>query len=379
MNYSQLPQLLKEDIESAGLNSSFQTPVILCSKKCLEFNIDYFRKNIPVDKILFPVKVNHDPVVLRAIAKCGASFEISSFNEMNLLQDNMLLKEDTVFSTPLRIRSHTEAAFKAGVRTFAIDRISEIRKLAEVAPRSDVMIRLAVLNAGAEWKLDQKFGADTRSVLKLMKAAEEMNLNACGISFHVGWNNKNLNTWRSAVTNAVHRAQIAVRKGFRVRFINIGGGFPAHNMDQYGELIKISSAIRPLLIEAQEQQGIEIWAEPGSFISANASLLITKVIDVARRNGKNWVCLDAGLFQGFYWKLGGLKYNVVSLQDTCKEKKQWIVTGPTCDSQDVFDRSARLPANLKEDDLLLVLPAGAYINSAREYNGFAYPKSYFCE
>jgi len=34
-----------------------------------------------------------------------------------------------------------------------------------------------------------------------------------------------------------------------------------------------------------------------------------------------------------------------------------------------------LPETVKEGDFFLVYPAGAYINSAREYNGFGYAET----
>jgi ornithine decarboxylase len=373
MQFDQLPLLLREKLNAALKDPSLQTPYILCSPDLLKFNLDFFREHIPVDKIFFPVKVNHDHKVLQAIARYGSSFEIASQGELKLLKNIGVESTEIIFSNPVRISSHTKAAFDAGIRTFAIDRISELERLAKNAPGSKVYVRLAVPNEGAEWKLDQKYGATERECLDLMGKAEAMGMKPCGLSFHVGWNNRNLQTWKNAVIHSVDVAEKAVKKGFLIEFINIGGGFPAHNNDQYAELNRISEAISPLLTGASERLGMQIWAEPGSFICANSSVLVTRIIDVARRFRKNRVWIDAGVFQGFYWRLSGIRYHVFSANERIRKMNRWVVTGPTCDSQDVFEHSAALPADMKEGDTLLVFPAGAYINSAREYNGFGYP------
>jgi ornithine decarboxylase len=87
--------------------------------------------------------------------------------------------------------------------------------------------------------------------------------------------------------------------------------------------------------------------------------------------------VDSGINQGFYWIYAGIRYQVVAAQPRSHRTRNYVVTGPTCDSQDIFGEAVELPADLREGDILLVFPAGAYVSSARNYNGFAYPAVLF--
>jgi ornithine decarboxylase len=373
MNGFLLPDKLQKLVEDYLKKKTVSSPVILCSSDLIRDNYKFFLKNLKVDRIAFPVKVNHREEVLSVLKNCNTHFEVASPAELSILK-NLKISPDRIFSSnPVRTVEHILALYNSGVRLYAVDRISELERLAKNAAGSKIYIRISVPNAGAAWRLDHKFGASSDEAIGLMAQAKKNGLQPCGIAFHVGWCNTNISSWENAVKRTIKTAEKAIRKKIPIEFINIGGGFPAHNVDQYSELKKISSAILPLLDGARKRLKIQVWAEPGSFICANSSVLVTKVIDVAGRSGKNWVWIDAGVFQGFYWKLGSIKYRVFSLKKKSEKMEHWVVTGPTCDSNDVFSHSAELPATLKSGNNILIFPAGAYIHSAEHYNGFPYP------
>lgn len=80
------------------------------------------------------------------------------------------------------------------------------------------------------------------------------------------------------------------------------------------------------------------------------------------------------MYQGFHWVLTGQEYNISALRKSSSSKtEKYIITGPTCDSHDVFSRTAMLPEDIDKEDYLVIYPAGAYTTSTREYNGIKYP------
>ena len=103
------------------------------------------------------------------------------------------------------------------------------------------------------------------------------------------------------------------------------------------------------------------------------------MVDVIKRKNKSWIFLDSGINQGFQWILSGIRYQVIYPYKTSADTtlKKFIITGPTCDSHDVFSKDIALPEHVKTGDKMLVFPAGAYINSAERYNGFEYPDTFF--
>ena len=83
-----------------------------------------------------------------------------------------------------------------------------------------------------------------------------------------------------------------------------------------------------------------------------------------------------GICQGFFWILSGLKYPVIYPYEFDDNEKfeNYCITGPTLDSHDVFADNISLPSQIKVGDFLLIYPAGAYIDSSKNYNGFEYPE-----
>ena len=118
---------------------------------------------------------------------------------------------------------------------------------------------------------------------------------------------------------------------------------------------------------------MEVYAEPGSFLTTNTGIVISKVINVIKRKDRIWAYLDTGINQGFTWIMGGLEYAIFSPYKMVSPLTDYVVCGPTCDSHDLFSKQAFLSSELKENDLLLIYPAGSYISSSKMYNGFDYP------
>jgi len=374
--FSAFPEQLKKDLELFFATSP-TTPVIVTSKNQIAHNLNYFLQRFSMEpqQLYFPVKVNHDTTILNFLKEQHICFEVASLGELELLKKIRVYPEKIFFSNPLKFPDHIKKAYEYGVRIFAVDSISEISKLALHAPGSGVFLRLSVSNKGSGWKLDKKFGAEKKDSLNLIKFAIQSGLRPYGISFHVGWNNKDIETFVRAAADVEDILAVLQKEGIKPGVVNLGGGFPAHNVSPYELLDEINEALKPVLDRIQKNFHVSIVAEPGSFIMANTGVMVCSVIDVIKRTDKKWIFVDSSIFSGFQWIMGGLNYQVIFpyKTETNTTLSPYTITGPTCDSHDVFAEDLMLPENIKTGDLLLVYPAGAYINSAKEYNGFGYP------
>jgi len=372
-----LPESLNNLIIWTIRSENITLPQILLGSEIIKKNYNVLKNFFNADnKIFYSVKANNHPDVLNMIKGLGAGFEIASEGELKNIEDINADPSSVLFSNPVKIPRHISKAYEYGVRVYAFDTYSELKKISEHAPGSEVFLRIRVPNKGAEWELNDKFGCSLNEVIPLFKKAAGLNLTPAGVTFHVGWNNHDVNTWQKAVSLACKATKMCYDHDISLRFINLGGGFPAHNTDQYDLIRKISVEINPLLSALQKKYNINVYTEPGTFLMANAGVLLTRIFDIAKRNGKNWIFTDTGIFQGFFWIMGGLKYNIIYPYEGYDEKdvREYTVTGPSCDSHDIFSDNALLPSCIKKGDILAVYPAGAYIASAKEYNGFSYPK-----
>ena len=109
-------------------------------------------------------------------------------------------------------------------------------------------------------------------------------------------------------------------------------------------------------------------------------MLITEVVARNDRNGKPWLCLDAGIYNALYEAMihqGSTKYPVYPLNPPTEpvENLEFTLAGPTGDSLDIIARNVSLPAYTNIGDKLVFENTGAYsLAMASRFNGFPEPQ-----
>lgn len=363
------------------MKSQHQTPHIALSLTKVKDHISHFTHSLGISNnhIFYPIKVNSNPELISQMKIWGLNFEIGAISEGESLIQSGVSPSQIRYGNPIKSTESIERAYQLGIRCFGADTLEELEKLAALAPASSVYIRVAVNNSGAEWTLTEKFGCPISDVHTLFEYGHKKGLKMFGISFHVGWNNEQLETWEDVFKQILTLSTQLKSKDFPFSSVNIGGGFPAHSGNQFQKLETISSIIKPYIDTFKNQLNLEVDAEPGSYLVANAGTMYVKVIARIKRNNTDWIFLDSGIFQGFSWIMGGLKYNIQASTNADSESQSMVVCGPTCDTHDVFSHHVALPKGISVGDILEISPAGAYISSSKEYNGFGFPEEVIVE
>jgi ornithine decarboxylase len=172
--------------------------------------------------------------------------------------------------------------------------------------------------------------------------------------------------------------------GVEPTVVDIGGGFPGHYVDAAPAIAEYGSAIRTALREHLGADLPFVITEPGRYLVADAGVLRTEVVLVARKSvdarEPRWVYLDVGVFGGLgETALEAIRYRVRTSREGASAAV--VLAGPTCDSTDViYEHSGyELPLTLEAGDLVDVLSAGAYTTTyaTHAFNGFAPPTEYF--
>lgn len=350
-----------------------QTPFLILDENRLRDNSRRFRAAFPGGRVLFSVKANNHPQVLRLFANEGIDFDVASWGEIEILAAAGVPAERMVFSAPTKIPRHIEQAHQFGVQVFAFDSALELEKLARFAPGALLMARIAVDNQGSYWPLERKFGIQPEEGLNLFEYAVKLGLKPHGLTFHVGSQNSDPLAWVRALERLHPLFESLDQKGIELACINIGGGFPSQ-FDQ--PVPAVEEIAREILNRWQEWFGsqTQLWVEPGRGLVGDAGVMVTTVINRARRNGQEWLYVDAGVFHGLIEGLEMFHFPYNILSEKQDEKLiPYTISGPTCDSADVIRSEVHLPASLTLGDRLYIFPAGAYTNSLERYNGISYP------
>lgn len=358
--------------------SAKETPFLIMNTNIIKERYEQFRKELKElsdAKVFYAVKANPHPGIVKLLYELGAGFEIASKDELDLVSSLDVPPSKIVSSNPVKIPSFIESAYDRNVNSFVFDSYTEIEKLSQLAPRSNVYVRLSVSNTGSEWPLDKKFGVDVEDAIVLLLEAGRKNLKPYGIAFHVGSQCSSPATWVNAIEKSRIVWESVKNKGIELRSINIGGGFPCRHTKPVPSITEIIQTIKgSLKANFSHEQDIEIIAEPGRALVGEAGILVTTVIGKATRARQDWLYLDVGVFNGLMEATGGIKYRFITSNSGAV--KRWVLAGPSCDSMDIITKSVELP-ELEIGDKIYVIPAGAYTTAyASEFDGFHIPRSY---
>ena len=353
------------------------TPVVVVDHDLIRRNYAAFRKHLPKVQAYYAVKANPAPEIVRTLYRAGASFDVASLPEFMLVYENIqnlparerqdFIWDKIVYANPIKPKETLEALdqYKPLV-TF--DNIEELRKIRRYAPHAGLVLRLRVPNTGSMVELSSKFGCDPGEAVDLISEAFRIGLVVEGVSFHVGSQCTNFENFVQALNMAAAVMREAKARGFDIKILDIGGGFPVRynrHVRPIGALAKKINAEIARLFPAD----LEILAEPGRFLVATAAFVVARVIGKAVRDAKTCYYIDDSVYHTFSGIIfDHCQYHINAFKRGPTEI--CAVFGQTCDGLDTISQSEELP-NLEIEDLVFSDNIGAYSNaSATWFNGF---------
>ena len=348
-----------------------ERPVYCIRKKSIHVASKTFQNKFP-GKILFAVKTNPHPKVLKTIVESGIkSFDVASIKEIQDIK-KINPKANCLYMHTVKSReSIKEAYFKYNIKSYSLDTKDELIKIIESTNQAkdlELFVRVAVSNEHAEIDLSKKFGALVSEASALLRLTKQY-AKKVGLSFHVGSQCMHPISYAKGITeigNIIKRTKIVPD------YINVGGGFPTiypdlvpQSLDNYFEEIK--KGLENLNLEKLP----EIICEPGRAIVAECGSTIVRVNLRKKQklyinDGTYGTLFDAGtpniVFPARLIKNG----KIIS-----KKLTAFNFYGPTCDSMDYMKGPFLLPNNIKENDYIELGQLGAYgLTFRTQFNGF---------
>ena len=345
-------------------------PVYCIRRKSIKISSKYFKDKFP-GKILYAVKTNPNPIVLKTIIESGINhFDIASIKEIEAIK-KIDPKANCSYMHTVKSRENiNEAYFKHGIKAFSLDTKDELIKIIESTDHAkdlELFVRVAVSNEHAEIDLSKKFGAISSEACGLLRLTKQY-AKKIGLSFHVGSQCMHPISYAKGIAeigNIIKKTKIIPD------VINIGGGFPTiypdlipQSLDCYFEEIK--KAIANLKLNKLP----EIICEPGRAIVAESGSTIVRVSLRKKQklyinDGTYGTLFDAGVPNIVYPSRLITNGRIVS-----KKFTSFDFYGPTCDSMDYMKGPFILPNNIKENDYIELGQLGAYgLTFRTDFNG----------
>jgi ornithine decarboxylase len=361
-----------------------QTPCLVVDLDLVQETYLALARALEPAQMYYSVKANPAPEILRVLARLGSSFDAASAGEIDLCLAHGIEPARLSFGNTIKKKADIAYAYAKGVRLFAFDAESDLRKIALAAPGSRVFCRVLVDNEGAEWPLSRKFGCTPKMAVGLMVLAQTLGLDACGLSFHIGSQQTDTSQWDKVLGQIGGLWAELKAHGVAPRLINLGGGFPSRYSKDVPSIEEYGAAVIASVKKHFGDPMPELIVEPGRGVVGDAGVIESEVVMISTKDlGEQvrWVYLDVGKFSGLAETIDeAIKYRLVTPYDG-KQSGPVVLAGPTCDSVDILyeKTSYRLPLALKEGDRVRILSCGAYTTtySTVGFNGFLPLKAYY--
>jgi ornithine decarboxylase len=358
-------------------------PCLVVDLDVVRDNYQAFAKALPDTRVFYAVKANPAPELLAALAELGSCFDTASVAEIDMVLKAGATPDRISFGNTIKKERDIAAAFARGVRLYAVDCRAEVEKVARVAPGSRVFCRFLFDCVGAEWPLSRKFGCDSEMAIDVLEHAHRLDLEAYGVSFHVGSQQNRTQAWDEALRSAAAIFRACSERGINLSMVNLGGGFPTRYLKEVPSVKAYGRSIFRALRKHFGNRIPDTIIEPGRGMVGNAGIIEAEVVLVSRKSGNDnvrWVYLDIGKFGGLAETMDeSIRYPVRTPRDG-GPVGPCVLAGPTCDSADVMYEKTpyALPVSLEIGDKVLIEGTGAYTAtySSVAFNGFEPLKTY---
>lgn len=318
----------------------------------------------------YAVKANRHPDVLATVrAEGDVGLDCCSPREVELaLASGFEPRELSVTASMLSNRDLD--AFAARRVHLNLDSLSVLRRYAtRVPPGTRIGLRVDpgltgsgdAPAAGGEspgpgWYLGGKFGLAPEALEPALAIARESGLVVDTLHVHCGWCLQRQDERETAAAFA-GLARLAARVP-TLETLNVGGGLGVRHVetDQPLPLAAWANLLRAHVAPL----GLPIACEPGTFLVAEAGLLVVEANTVEEKRGRTWLGVDAGHGVNLYPGLYDLPLQIVHVgRPFGQPEREYVVGGNINEAGDLFAERAALPT-VAEGDLLALLPTGAY-------------------
>jgi diaminopimelate decarboxylase/aspartate kinase len=324
-----------------------------------------------VSRVLYAMKANSNPELLRALHAEGIDMECVSRGEIERVLETLPdIDHSRILYTPnFADREEYAWAFHRGV-TVTIDNLYALQSWPEVFADQNVFIRIDtgtgrghhkhVRTAGEQ----SKFGVPISELDAFARQAKVSRVRITGLHAHNGSGIFDISNWEQ--TGAV-LADLAQRFP-EVRVINVGGGLGVpERVGQPGvDLARLDAALSKI---KEAHPRLEIWLESGRYLVAPGGVLLARVTQLKVKGEIHYLGIATGMNSLIRPALYGAYHEIVNLTRVTEPATQLAnIVGPICESGDILGHDRLMPKT-EGGDVLLIANAGAYgFAMASRYN-----------
>ena len=396
-----------EDVAVRDIAAHVGTPAYVYSQRTLEEHYRGFAAAFGALQplILYSVKSCGNLSLLKLLVANGAGMDVVSGGELSRALQAGAQPSRIVFAGVGKTEAEIRYALSVQTGWLNVESEAELEAVSRIARELGCVANVAIrLNPDvidprthqhtATGGMGSKFGVDTDRVEPAFaRFSRDPHVSLSGLHFHLGSPIYSAQPYVRAIERVSALMERLAAQGHRVHTLDIGGGFmaqydAAETATPWSEYAgPIVNALQPFVAS-----GGQVMIEPGRTISANAGILLSRVLYRKRAGQKEIAVIDTGMHhfirpalydaEQFIWP-AHVSPNFVppsrALDANIDGLLECDIAGPICESTDYLARARRLPP-LHRADLLAIYSAGAYgMVMASQYNAVPRPPEVLVE
>jgi diaminopimelate decarboxylase len=371
------------DQELFHLAEKFGTPYFLIDEAALRKTVSELEQAYQDFKgafrVAYSIKANYNPTVIRTFVSEGIMFDLTASNELYFLLKCGGSSENVIYTSITETMAEYEQVMKLGVRKIVVSSYNGLLNLIEARTRVgdevEVLIRVnPEVSVKAELRFSIKHGkfgvpldsADEDSAMSVLrKILSTPGMTFEGFHFHLGSQIEDPSCFAVALEKLESFILGARRElgGFPIRTIDMGGGLPAPYGKSVPSASDFSSQVLGQLNSMIESLGdkFTLIVESGRFLSAESTIMVSRIVNVKKFDETRYVYLDAGYHNLLDSALLKHEYPVEVIPGGTTSPRKAILSGRLCDALDIFPTSSRSKLGGAEPGKLVVFrDVGAY-------------------
>jgi diaminopimelate decarboxylase len=366
--------------------AAYGTPAYVVDEADIRYRCRTYVAAFPGGEVAYAGKAFLCRAMAQWIAQEGLSLDVCSAGELAVACSANFPAGRIIMHGNAKTPEDLQAAFHHGVGRIVVDSISEISRLATLAPPGQrVLIRVTPgVNAHAHPAVatgvdDQKFGFSLSSgaaadAIQRVLAHPELEL--VGLHCHLGSQLTDLTAYETAARRLIGlMAATRDRSGDVLNELNLGGGHAVPYVEGDEGFDLAGFADRMTRVIGAECASLRLpvprlVVEPGRAIVNRAMITLHRILAIKHVTGvRTFVAVDGGMSDNPRPELYGARYSVHAVRPSRAPMETVTVVGRHCEAGDVLAADVPLPADIRPGDLVAVPGTGAYNHSmASNYN-----------
>jgi len=315
-----------------------------------------------VDRVLYAMKANSNPQILREIHAAGLGFECVSPGEIRrVLELFPGIDRDRILFTPnFAPREEYQFGIEQGV-WLTLDNLFPLRQWAGMFAGREIFLRVDTGHGHGHHEHVRTAGVHSKFGIPLFELGEARELAAAagarvvGLHAHTGSGITSPENWR----NTARILGPAAADFPDLRILDLGGGLgiPEKRDSQALDMDALGAGLEEI---RQAWPDYRLWLEPGRYVVAEAGVLVTTVTQTKGKGEVRYVGVSTGMNSLLRPALYGAYHEIANLSRWGEAGTEVVsIVGPNCESGDRLGTDRLLP-DCQEGDVLAVATAGAY-------------------